>query len=261
MDFAQTDEQSLFRDSVARFLAEQYAFDQRQKIVATAPGYREEHWASFAELGWLAATLPEDSGGLGGGPQELAVIMEQFGRGLLMSPYFASLVLGGKTLMLGGSAAQRAELLPALAEGRLKLALAQEEAQSRYDLADVATTAKAEGAGFRIEGAKSVVLYGGAADQLLVSARSGGGQRDAEGLSLYLVARDAPGVSCRPLRTQDGGRAAEIVLNGVTVGPAALIGPQGGALPLLEEVADHGCAALMAEALGAMWSIYERTLD
>ncbi len=260
MDFTLSEEQEIFRESIARFLADSYAFDQRQKIVAADPGFREEHWQSFAELGWLMAALPEEYGGLGGTALETMVVMEQFGRGLLMSPYFATVVLGASLLVKGGSEIQKKRMLPAVAEGRLKLAFGHSEPGGRFALNDVATTAKKDGDIYRLNGQKSVVHYGSAAHMLIVSARTGGERRDAEGISLFLIPRDAPGLTVTDFQTQDGGRASELLLEDVGVAAEDLIGDEGAALPFVEEVSDVGIAALMAEASGIMWTVYEQTL-
>ena len=260
MDFTLSEEQEIFRESIARFLADEYAFDRRQKIVAEDAGFRDEHWQSFAELGWLAAPLPEAYGGLDGTAVETMVVMEQFGRGLLTTPYFATVVLGASLLMRSGSEIQKEAMLPAVAEGRLKLAFGHSEPGGRFDLSDVATTAKKDGDVYRLNGQKSVVLYGSAAHKIIVSARTGGERRDAEGISLFLIDESAPGLTMTHFQTQDGGRASEILLEDVEVAAADLVGAEGAALPVIEEVADIGIAALAAEASGIMWTVYERTL-
>jgi alkylation response protein AidB-like acyl-CoA dehydrogenase len=260
MDFSLSEAQTIFRDSVARFVADEYPFATRQRIVAEEPGYREAHWRRFAELGWLAASLPEQHGGLGGSAVETMLLMEQFGRGLVMTPYLTTVVLSGNAVLLGGSERQRAALLPAIGQGRLKLSLAFAEPQSRYDLFDVRTRARKRGGGYVLEGHKSVVLYAETADKLIVSARTAGGVRDAGGISLFLIERNAPGVELRGYPTQDGGRASEVRLAGVRAAAEDLLGPAGEALPILERVVDHAIAAVCAEAVGAMWSVYEQTL-
>ncbi len=261
MDFTLSEEQQIFRESIARFLADECAFDKRQKIVATGPGFLDAHWQRFAELGWLAAPLPEAYGGLDGSALETMVVMEQFGRGLLATPYFATVVLGGSLLTLGGSEDQKQALLPAVAEGALKLAFAHGEAESRYELTEVAATAVRDGEGYRLNGRKSVVFYASAADTLIISARTAGERRDEEGISLFLVDKQAPGLVMTHYRTQDGGRASELTMEDLLVGSKDRIGAEGQALPLIEAVADAGIAALAAEASGIMWAVYESTLD
>lgn len=261
MDFTLSEEQRIFRESIARFLTDEYAFDKRQEIVATGPGFLDAHWQRFAELGWLAAALPEAYGGVDGSALETMVVMEQFGRGLLATPYFATVVLGGSLLTLGGSEDQKQALLPAVAAGALKLAFAHGEAESRYALPDVATTAVRDGEGYRLNGRKSVVFYASAADKLIVSARTAGERRDEEGISLFLIDKETPGLVMTHYRTQDGGRASELTMEDLLVGPEDRIGAEGEALFLIEAVTDTGIAALAAEASGIMWAVYERTLE
>ena len=263
MDFSLSEEQTIFRDSVARFVAEEYPFDKRQTLVAEEPGFSEAHWKRFAELGWLAATLPEAYGGLDGTPVEAMLLAEQFGRGLVMSPYLATVVLGANAILHGGSEEQKRSLLPDVAEGRLKLAFAHAEPQSRYDLHDVATRAQADGDGYRIDGHKGVVFYAASADRIVVSARTSGETRDSNGISLFLVDAKAKGLAARHYPTQDGGRASELRFDGVQVGAGDRLGEpgtEGGALAVVERVIDHAIASVCAEAVGAMWTIYEQTL-
>ena len=260
MDFSLSEEQKIFRDSVARFVAEEYPFDKRQALVAEEPGFSEAHWQRIAELGWLAAALPEACGGLGGTPVETMLLAEHFGRGLVMNPYLATVVLGANAILYGGNKEQRRALLPEVAEGRLKLAFAYAEPQSRYDLHHVATRARRDGEGYVIDGDKAVVFHAACADRIVVCARTGGEVRDPEGLSLFLVDPKAKGLEARHYPTQDGGRASELRFDGVRVGAEDLLGEAGGALPVVERVVDHAIASVCAEAAGAMWAVYEQTL-
>ncbi len=262
IDFDLSEDQVIFRESVVRFLAEEYPFDRRQGIVADEAGYSEDHWRAFAELGWLAIPFPEAYGGLDSSAVEVMLLMEQFGRHLVASPYLASVLLGGQLLLAGGSEAQKSEFLPLLCDGRLKLAFAFAEPEARYELADVATTASPRrDGGHLISGEKCVVLYGAAADKLIVSARTSGGRRERNGITLFLVDPAARGVTARHYRTQDGGRASDFRFDQVEAGPAALIAAEGTALGLIEGVADRAIAALCAEANGAMWAVFEQSLD
>lgn len=261
MQFELTRTQRLFRDSLARFLSENYGFEQRREILQTGDGYLPEHWARFSELGLLGAPFPGEYGGLDEGPVTTMVIMDQFGRFLVGSPFLATVLLGGHLVLLGGSEEQRRSILPAVAAGETKLAFAFAERQSRYDLFDVVTRAIPEGTGFALTGEKCAVFDASVADTIAVLARTSGSARDREGLSLFLVGRGASGLSRRDYRTQDGGRASELRLDGVRVGPEALVGELDGAYPLVERVIDHGIAAVCAEASGAMWAVLEQTLD
>lgn len=261
MEIALTEEQALLKDSADRFIANEYGFDARQKLAASDDGFSRKHWASFAELGWLAMPLPEAHGGLGGGGVETAVLMEAFGRGLVLEPYLATVVLGAGLVADAGNAGQKDDILPAVAEGRMLLALAHGERQARYDLFDVAAVAEKKGGGYHLSGDKAVVWHGGAADRLIVSARTAGKPRDAEGITLFLVDPKAKGVAVRAYPTNDGQRAAEIRLDGVAVDADDVLGPVGGALPLLESAFDRALIAASAEAVGAMEALVAQTQE
>jgi pimeloyl-CoA dehydrogenase small subunit len=261
MDFDLDDSQRLLQESLDRLIAERYAFEQRRTYGQSPEGWSRERWAQYAELGLLGLPFPERWGGSAGGAVETMLVMEAFGRALALEPYLATIVLGGGFLRHGGNEAQCAALLPPVVEGRLLLAFAHTERQSRYDLADVATTARRDGAGWVIDGEKGVVLHGDSADKLFVTARLGGGRRDPDGLGLFIVDAAAKGIVRRGYPTQDGLRAAEIVFNGVHVEPEGVLGEPGAALPLVERVAGEAIAALCAEAVGAMAAMHELTLD
>ncbi len=261
MDFSLSEEQRLLQESVDRFIERDYAFAARRKLVESEEGFGRENWATFAELGWLAVTLPEAHGGLGGTPIETMFLMEAFGRGLVVEPYLATVILGGGLLAFGGGEAQQSELLPQLAEGKLMLAFAYAEPQSRFNLADVETTAKKQKGGYVLSGRKSVVLHAPSADKIIVSARTAGKARDTGGISLFLVDKGTKGLSLRPYPTVDGLRAAEVSLDKVSVGADAVLGEPDAALPVIERVADHAIAALCAEAVGAMRELVTRTQE
>jgi pimeloyl-CoA dehydrogenase small subunit len=261
MDFELTDEQRQLQDSVARFVQDNYSFEQRRAIVATEAGYSENHWKQMAELGWLGLSLPEDHGGIGLGPVETMILMEEFGKGLVAEPYMATVVLGAGAIIHGGSDAQKNAILPAVAEGTLKLALGFAERQSRYNLADVAMTAAKNGAGYKLNGMKGVVFGAPSADKIVVSARTSGGPRDADGITLFVVDKGQAGVSVRGYPTADGLRAGEVTLENVEVGADAVVGSVGGGLPVLEKVIDHAIAAVAAEATGAMSHLNDMTLE
>jgi pimeloyl-CoA dehydrogenase small subunit len=261
MDFDLSDEQRLLRDSVGRMVADEYKFEQRKAYAKEPQGYSIERWQQFAELGLLGLPFAEEDGGIGGTPVETMLVMEAFGRGLVLEPYLATVVLGGGLLRFGGSAAQRRALIPEIAKGALRLAFGYTERQSRFDLADVATTARAEGDGFVLNGQKGVVLHGDSADKIIVSARTAGGQREREGISLFLVDRTAAGVAVQGYATVDGLRAAEVTLRDVKVEPDALIGTKDQGLPIIERAVDAGIAAIAAEAVGAMAALHELTVE
>jgi pimeloyl-CoA dehydrogenase small subunit len=258
MDFDLTDEQRLLKDSVDRLVADQYQFEQRKKYMAEPDGWSRAVWQQYAELGLLGLPFAEAHGGFGGGAVETMIVMETFGRGLVLEPYFATVILGGGLLRRAASPAQQQALLPQVVQGKLKLAFAHVERHSRYDLADVATTAKQDGAMWVLDGAKSVVLHGDCADRLLVTARTSGNRRDRNGMGLFLVDPSAAGVTRRGYPTQDGLRAAEVTLSGVRVPQDDAI-PN--ALPAIEHVVDEAIAALCAEAVGCMQAMHETTLE
>jgi alkylation response protein AidB-like acyl-CoA dehydrogenase len=256
-----TDEQRLLKESLERFRQQDYAFEKRKRLVAKLGAKDDPVWAQFAELGWLAATLPEDHGGLGGSHADLALLMEQFGRGLVTSPFVPTVVVGATALRIAGSEAQKSEILPGVAEGRTKLALAYLEAPGQLDPSIVAARARSEGDGFIISGNKIAALYANVADHMLVSARGFGQIGDHQGISLFLVPANAKGVTVDAYRTHDDGWAADLHFDHVHLPADALIGSAGSGLQTIEAALDAGAAALCAEAVGAMWSLHDMTLD
>jgi pimeloyl-CoA dehydrogenase small subunit len=263
MDFDLSDEQRQLKDSVERLLADSYGdLNQRVAYMKEPKGYSEKLWGQYAQLGLLGIPFSEEHGGLGQGLTETMIVAEAFGRALAVEPYFPTLVLGGGALRHANQAATLGALVPAIVEGQLTLALAHQERQARYDLADTATTARADGkGGYTLEGEKCVVLAGDSADKLVVTARVSGDRRDRKGIGLFLVDAKASGVTRRGYPTQDGLRAADVVLSAVRVGPeGVLAGPDTG-FQVLERVVDEGIAALAAEAVGAMAALHELTVD
>jgi alkylation response protein AidB-like acyl-CoA dehydrogenase len=261
MDFRLSEEQQLLRDSIARFVANEYGFEARKAIVASERGWSPAVWAQFADMGLLGVPFAEADGGFGGSMVDVMVVMQEFGRGMVVEPYLSTVVLGGGLVNLAGSAAQKQDILPRVAAGKWLLAAAYGEPQARYDLHDVATAAKRDGGAFVLSGTKSVVLHGASADTLVVSARSAGGQRDRDGITLFLVDAKARGVSLSDARTVDGLRAADVGLDGVHVGAEAVLGAVDGGFATLEAAADLGAAALCAESVGVMEALNEATLE
>src|SRR5262245_33549412 len=254
MDFDLNDEQRQLKDSVERLLADTYGdLAQRTGYMKEPKGYKAALWQQYAELGLLGVPFAEEHGGLGQGLTETMIIAEAFGRALPVEPYMATVVLAGGVLRHGGNAALLKELVPAIVEGKVTLALAHQERQSRFDLADVATTARADGkGGYTLEGEKLVVLSGDGADKLIISARVSGGRADRSGIGLFLVDAKANGVTRRGYPTQDGLRAADITLSAVRVGAEAVVaGPDKG-LAVLERAVDEAIAARSGEAVGRL---------
>ena len=261
MDFELSDDQRLLQDSITRLLGDRYAFEQRKGYVKAPEGFSAAMWSQYAELGLLGLPFAEDYGGFGGGAQEIMLVMQAFGRALILEPYLATVVLGGTALQGAGSDAQKAELLPAIAEGRMKLAFAHSERQARYDLTDVVTTAKRGAGGWVLDGAKSVVVHGEAADRLVLSARTSGDRHDADGITLFLVDTTASGLARRGYATRDEQRAADVALSGVAVSNADVLGEVGNGLAIVERIVEAGIAATAAEAVGAMEAMHSMTLE
>ena len=261
MDFDLSEEQTAIRDSAQRLLRERYGFEARRAILAAEPGYSTEMWAAYAEMGLLGMPFAAEDGGFDGGPEGVMLVSELFGEALALEPWLATIVLGGAFLRHAATPTQRAAILPGVIEGRTHLAFAHTEAQSRYDLADCQTSAMMQPGGWVLEGEKRVVLHGGSADHLFVTARVAGGRLDPEGVGLFMVDATTPGITRRDYATHDGLRAADVVFDHVIVGPDAMLGSPGEGLSLAERVVDEAIAALAAEALGAMQAALKMTLD
>lgn len=260
MDFNFTEEQTLLRDSLVKLLGAEYDFDKR-RAWAEGAGWSRSNWNRFAELGLLAAPLPEAHGGLGGGPVDVMVAMEEFGAALVLEPFVPTVVLGAGLLARAGTDSQQAEHLPPIASGERLFAAGFYEPKGRYNLAHVAATAKQDGAGYVLNGHKAVVYGAPMADWLIVSARTAGAPTEPRGVSLFLVPKSAGGVSTRDYPTNDGMRASEVHLENVRLGSEHQLGPPEEALPLITEAVDHAIAAVCAEAVGAMRALHGATVE
>jgi pimeloyl-CoA dehydrogenase small subunit len=261
MDFEPSDDQRLLVESVTRMLSDTYSFAQRKGYMALDGGYSSAIWSQFAELGLLGLPFAEEYGGFGGGAQEVMLVMQAFGRVLVLEPYLSTVVLAGTAVKAAGTAEQKAALLPAIADGSLKMAFAHGERQARYDLTDVITTAKRSGSGWVLDGSKTVVSHGEAADKIIVTARTGGERHDPDGITLFLVDTTAPGVARRGYLSRDDTRAADISLSNVTVTEADVLGAVDRGLPIIQRVIEAGIAATAAETVGAMEAMNEMTLE
>jgi alkylation response protein AidB-like acyl-CoA dehydrogenase len=261
MEFNYSEEQLALQDTLQRFISRDYDFDKRRAFSASPLGFSAPAWNQYAELGLLSLPFPEDFGGLGGTGVDIMLVMEQFGAGLLLEPYLSTVVTCGGLIRDAGSDALKKKLLPQIAEGKLKLSLAAHEAAGRYDLSYVAATAQERGGSWHLSGRKTVVLDGPSADCFLVAARSAGKVADGDGISLFLVPRDAKGLTAAGYSTQSGSRAADLLLEDVTVGAEALIGTAGRALPVIERAVDRAIAALCGEAVGIINALNQATLN
>lgn len=251
MDFDLSEEQRLLKESVDGLFKASYTFEARKNYRAAEGGYSRALWKKFAEQGLLGLPFSEDDGGFGAGPIDTMIMMETLGRHLVVEPYLDTVVIGGGFLRRG-SMQQRAAHLPGIIDGSKTTAFAQMERDSRYDLCDVTTSATKNGSSYVLSGEKLVVGHGDTADTLLVTARTAGGQRDVNGVGIFLVPANADGVNIRGYETQDGGRSADITFRNVEVGADAFIGDPEGGLAIIDNVVDEARIALCAEAVGAM---------
>ena len=261
MDFDLTEEQRLLRESVDGLLTDAYDFDQRKKFMAEKGGWSKAFWGNLAEQGLLGLPFSEADGGFGAGGVETMIVMEALGKALVLEPYLATVVLGGGFLRHGASVEQKARHIPGIIDGSKTFAFAQLEKKSRYDLHDVATTARKKAAGYVIDGEKFVVLNGESAEMLVVTARTKGNQRDHAGIGVFLVPGNAKGVVKKGYPTQDGLHAADISFTGVQVDADAAIGDPENGLPLIERVVDEARTAMCAEAVGAMDKSLKATIE
>ncbi|MEZ7817751.1 MAG: alkylation response protein AidB-like acyl-CoA dehydrogenase [Candidatus Azotimanducaceae bacterium] len=260
MNFDISSEQNILQDSVDRFVQDHYELDKRQLLVLTEQGFSNDNWQTMAELGWLGVSVPEAHGGFGGNEIDTMILMQAFGKGLVLEPFFASTVLGAKAIADGGSEDLKTKMLPGVVDGSRQLTFAYAEAQSRFDLNDIVTRAQRDGDDYVINGHKSMVLHAASAHQIVVSTRTSGGQAEQAGISLFLIDADAAGVEITSFPTVDGQQAAEIKLEGVKVPSSRLLGALDQGYELLNSVATAGILALAAEAVGAMEILYKDTV-
>jgi alkylation response protein AidB-like acyl-CoA dehydrogenase len=261
VDFSYSEEQQMLQDSVQKFVHNQYDFETRREILQSELGFSEEYWRLFAELGWLTVPFREEDGGFGGSAVDLMVMMEEFGKGMVVEPFVPVTVICGGLISELGSEQQKAELLPQIMEGRLQLACAFAEAESRYNLANVNTVARRDGENYVINGEKIVVLNAPDADRLLVVVRTSGSALDRGGISILMVDAGSPGVHRISYTAVDGHRAAEVRFRDVSVPATALLGAEGQALPALERTIDRATLAVCAEAVGAMSVLLRKTVE
>jgi len=261
MNFDFSEEQGMLRDSVARFVQDDYDFDTRRGIADSAEGMSRENWQTFAELGWLSVPFAEEYGGFGGGLVDTMVMMEEFGKGLVLEPYLATVVLFGGLLQRSDNEALKTELLPKIIDGSCLGAFACVERQSRFELSDVKTSAERKGEHYVLNGEKVVVLNGANAEQFLVTARTAGEQAAVDGISLFLVPADSAGLKKVAYSMMDGQRVANIVLENVEIPAEYLLGTEGKAMDLVEPMVREASIALGAEALGVMGQLNAKTLE
>ncbi len=261
MDFSFSDEQTLLQESVSRFITNDYGFESRQKHSRSDAGYSLENWQTFAELGWLGVPFSENHGGFGGGAVETMLMMEEFGKGLVVEPYLATVVACGSALNGFGSEDQKSSFIPEIIDGSKLWALAFAEPQGRFNLADLTTTATANNGSYLLSGHKSVVINGPNANFFIVSVRTSGEQRDETGISLFIIPSDAKGLSRRDYPTVDGQRASELILDNVELDEASRLGEEGQGLNILQQAIDFATLAIGSEAVGCMEVLYKDTVE
>ena len=261
MDFSFSDEQTLLQESVSRFITNDYGFESRQKHSRSDAGYSLENWQTFAELGWLGVPFSENHGGFGGGAVETMLMMAEFGKGLAVEPYLATVVACGSALNGFGSEDQKSSFIPEIIDGSKLWALAFAEPQGRFNLADLTTTATANNGSYLLSGHKSVVINGPNANFFIVSVRTSGEQRDETGVSLFIIPSDAKGLSRRDYPTVDGQRASELLLDNVVGDEASRLGEEGQGLNILQQAIDFATLAIGSEAVGCMEVLYKDTVE
>lgn len=261
MNLEFTEEMVMLQDSLNKFLQNEYDFESRQKSSRNGIGYSEDNWQGFAEMGLLGVPFEDEFGGFGFGQTGLIVVMEAIGKGLVLEPYLSSVVLGGQIIQRAGTQAQKEEILPKLIGGEMKLAFAYVERQARYNLSDVQFKAEKKGDQFVLNGLKSVVFNAETADKIIVSVRTSGESISKDGISLFIVDKDAAGLSLRNYETVDGLRASEVSLNNVTVDSSALVGTLDEAFPVIEYTIDSASAATCSEGVGVVNQLREKTVE
>ena len=261
MNFELSEEQKMIQQSVERFVQENYDLSNRISISSEDPGFSKEYWSSMAELGWLGLAFAEEEGGFGGNQIDTLVLMEQFGKGLVLEPFLANIVLGGGAIKRSNSQQLKETIVPGLIDGSLQITLAYAEEQSRFDLNDVATSATEDGEGFILNGKKSMVLNAESADKIIVVARTSGGQTEEDGISLFILDTGSEGIVMENFPTVDGLRASEISLENVKVSKEDLVGEKDKGFDILQAVANDAILALAAEAVGAMEVLYKDTVE
>jgi alkylation response protein AidB-like acyl-CoA dehydrogenase len=261
MNFEFTEEQTMIKDSVSRFVRDEYDFDTRRTIIDSDEGISREFWSMFAELGWLSVPFDEEYGGFGGSVEDIAAVMEELGKGIVVEPYASTVVVFGGLLSASDNSALKAEVIPSIIDGSCMGSLASVEVQSRHEMTDVATSATATDGGYKINGEKTVVANGGTADKFIVTARTSGDQFDCDGISLFMVDASAPGVTVKDYKMMDGQRAATVSFKDVQVSESQLLNAVGKGMDLIEQVMPQILIGLSAEALGIMSTLNSTTVE
>ena len=261
MDFTFNEEQTLIQDQVDQFVQKEYDWETRQSLSNSDLGFGESNWQKFAELGWLGISVSEDSGGFGGSAIESMLIMEAFGKGLVVEPFLETMIMAGSLIDYHGSDEQKSSILEPAISGEMHLALAYAEPQSRFNLSDVVTEAKSDGENYILNGYKSVVMNGPSASKIIVSARTSSSQLDENGITLFIVDSDSKGLAKTNYKTVDGRRASDLTLENVSVSKDNIIGSLDSGFEILDSAIDKAILAISAEAVGAMEVLYKTTVE
>ena len=261
MNFDFTEEQVLLDNMVTSFVRDNYDWETRCSIVKTEDGWKHENWSQFAELGLLSVPFSEEHGGLGGSPTDLMIIMEQFGKGLVVEPYLPSVILAGGLITNLGSKEQTDQIVPKIISGDQRYVFAYAEHQSRFDLFDVKTSAVKDGDGYVINGLKSVVFGAGAATHIIIAARTSGDQRSKKGITLFLTEIDTQGITLQNYPTIDEYRASEVIVENLKLSKDSILGKVDAAYDAIEEEVDKSTIAACAEALGVLGVLKDATTD
>jgi len=260
MDFELTKEHLMIKDSAAHFLKKEHSFERLRELKGDSLGFSKKIWKKMADLGWMELIFPEEYGGYGYDLSFAMVLLEEFGKVLLPEPWLSTALLGGKLVLLGGTEVQKKEIIPAICSGDLLMTIAYLEDGGRYDVNFCETTAKGNGSGFSISGKKIFVMDGGIVDKFIISARTSGAVADNNGITLFLISKNTPGLKITPVKTMDGGNACILEMNDVSVADTDIIGEMDSGYPLLSEVVDESTAVLCAEMVGGMEAVISQTV-
>ena len=261
MDFTFNEEQTLIQDQVDQFIQKEYDWETRQSLSNSELGFGDNNWQKFAELGWLGISTSEDNGGFGGSAIESMLIMEAFGKGLVVEPFLETIIMSGGLIDEHGSDQQKSSILEPAIAGQLHLALAYAEPQSRFNLSDAVTEAKSDGDNFILNGYKSVVMNGPSANKIIISARTSGTQLEENGITLFIVDGDSEGLNKTNYKTVDGRRASDLTIENVSVSKDDIVGQIDEGFDILDSSIDRAILAISAEAVGAMEVLYKTTVE
>ena len=261
MHFELTEEQTLLENMVTAFVRDDYNWETREKIVKTEEGWKPENWSKFAELGLLSVPFSEDHGGLGGTAVDSMVVMEQFGKGLVVEPFMPSILLSGNLISKLANESQANEIIPKIIEGESRYVFAYAEPQSRFDLSDVKTSATKDGDEYTLNGFKSVVFGASMATHIIIAARTSGDQRSEDGITLFLADIKSNGITLQTYPTIDEYRASEVVIENLKISSDMVLGEVDKAYPVVEEAIDLATIAACSEAVGVLQVLKDSTID